>query len=79
MKVNSTTVLQLIKEGAKLGKREVKVTFYAAYDKRVHSTLPNRLKDELKKQKVSVFDIIMEGQEIVALTKSSDVKKMEWR
>lgn len=76
--LKATTIVQLIREGASLGKKNIEVTFYPAYDKRVHSTLSDSLKQSLKKSKKETFNIITEGIEIIALTKSKDVKTMKW-
>lgn len=76
--VKAKTLFQLIKEGAKQKSKKVVIEFFPAYDSRIHSYLPERLKKELKKSKIETFDIIEEGQDIIALTKSKDVKYIKW-
>ena len=77
--VKSKTLLGLFKESAKQKSRKVVITFYPAYDSRIHSNLSKKLIAELKKEKVSTFDVIDEGLEIIALTKSKDVKSINWK
>lgn len=77
--LKATTIVQLIREGASVGSKNVEVTFYPAYDKRAHGTLPASLIQSLKKPKKETFNIITEGIEIIALTKSNDVKSIKWK
>jgi hypothetical protein len=76
IKANNT--LELIKEGAQIGKKVVKVVFYPAFDKTKHSNLPAHLIKLLKKSKTETFDIIGESLQIISLKNSTDVKSIKW-
>ncbi len=78
-KVKATTVVELILEGAQLNKKNVEVTFYPAYDKKIHHMFPPALINSLKKPKKSVFNILSESLAIISLTKSKDVKSINWK
>ena len=77
-KVNAKTPTDLILEGWEKNTRAVMVEFYPAYDDLIHSNLSCELKEELKKSKVSIFDIVNEGFDIVKLIGQKDVKSVNW-
>lgn len=72
-----TKLVQLIRAGAYLGRQNIQVTFYPAYDKKLHSKLPDRLKKSLQKSKKETFNLITDGIDILYLINSKDVKEVK--
>jgi hypothetical protein len=56
LNVKSKDTVALVREGAELGKRKVRITWFPVYDEKQHSTLPESVKETLRKPKVEVFD-----------------------
>jgi hypothetical protein len=77
--IKSTNTSDLIKEAIMNGAEKVKVQFYPAYDEKEHSMLSEKLKDILKKGKVSIFNVKDEAYDIVQILKDpKDVKSIKW-
>lgn len=76
-KVKAKNTTDLIKEGAKVGSKTVRVEFFPAYDEKEHSMLSEKLKSLLKKGKVETFNIIEEDLNF-ALKNNSDIKSVTW-
>ena len=77
--IKATTFLDLIKEAALKGKRQVEVKFKQPYDEKLHGWLRPELRDSLKTNKISVFNVIEEADDILFLTKSKDVIYIKWK
>lgn len=77
--IQATTFVELIKEAAVKGKKEVEVLFHPPYDEGLHGGLRPELKKLLKQNKTSVFSVIEEGDDILFLTKSKDVISIKWK
>jgi hypothetical protein len=79
LNVKSKDTVALVREGAELGKRKVRITWFPVYDEKQHSTLPESVKETLRKPKVEVFDIVDELIDVTRLlNNSTEVKSAEW-
>ncbi len=75
-KVKSKDSISLIIEGAKLGTRKIKITWFPAYNEKEHGMLSEELKKRLKEGKIDYIDIIEDDTDF--FIKNSEIQKLEW-
>lgn len=76
--VTATNIPDLLKQASEAGSKEVKVTFNEAYDESEHGNLPEKVKESLKGNKESIFDVANEASDILKLVDNKDVKSVEF-